>query len=96
MFVTRLAGYSKSLREPKNALYRVGYWIDIDENEWSDAPIKNGDKYYPYPIERVSADGGYISRYRPGEIIEMENCAVYGAEEAANLVNYLNGGSSAQ
>ena len=92
MFVTRLAGYSKSLREPKNALYRVGYWIN--EKEWSDAPLKNGDKYYPYPSAKAAADGGVILRSLPGE--KVTDIVVYRAEEAANLVNYLNGGSSAQ
>ena len=88
MFVTRLAGYYGNQTTRESALYRVGYWISKDQ--WSDAPSKNGDKYHPCSRENVT----FIIDL-PEREPEME-FPIYYAEEAANLVNYLNGGSSAQ
>lgn len=88
MFVTRLAGYSGDQATRESALYRVGYWISKDQ--WSDAPSKNGDKYHPCSRENVTLR---IDLSERGPEMEFP---IYYAEEAANLVNYLNGGSSAQ
>lgn len=89
MFVTRLAGYSGNQATRESALYRVGYWIS--KNQWSDAASKNGDKYHPCSRENVTLTVD-LSENKP----EMVDFPIYYAEEAANLVNYLNGGSSAQ
>lgn len=88
MFVTRLAGYSGDQATRESAVYRVGYWISKDQ--WSDAPSKNEDKYHPCSRENVTFIID-LPEWNP----EME-FPIYYAEEAANLVNYLNGGSSAQ
>lgn len=88
MFVTRLAGYYGEQATRESAVYRVGYWISKDH--WSDAPSKNEDKYHPCSRENVT----FIIDL-PERKPEME-FPIYRAEEAANLVNYLNGGSSAQ